>query len=200
MDRVRVWDTEDQWLYPNLPFLFRLHGIDRIDRYGGWDPGKNVDNDFGAVLIRKYRGLDGPEHPDTVSGPLVSAAWHAADGADTHRRAVVHQAETDAFTIHLVDEQPPYHGRVKLWLVYGDFMGEPVPRTWPAEPEFDGGTIAFFHIDWHYEPGSPLVPVLTPQTPEHTGFAWQQWVGRRAESELPTGTAKLTDRKMKAKS
>jgi len=38
MRHVRVWDTEEQWLYPNLPYLFNLHGTGRIDRYGGWGP------------------------------------------------------------------------------------------------------------------------------------------------------------------
>jgi hypothetical protein len=73
-------------------------------------------------------------------------------------------------------------------------MGEPVPRTWPSEPEFDGGTIAFFHVDWHDEPGSPFTPVLTQRTPELTEFDWRQWVGRRAEAESPVGMAKLADR------
>ncbi len=30
------------------------HGKARFERYGGVDPGKGVDNDFAAVLIRAY--------------------------------------------------------------------------------------------------------------------------------------------------
>ncbi len=58
MEKVRVWDGDHTWLYPNLAYLFNLHGTDRVGRYGGWDPGKQVDNDFGAVLIRLF-GPDG---------------------------------------------------------------------------------------------------------------------------------------------
>jgi hypothetical protein len=54
MRYVRVWDKDNRWLWPNLPYLLRLHGIERIERYGGVDPAKGVDNDFAAVLIRKY--------------------------------------------------------------------------------------------------------------------------------------------------
>ena len=55
MRYVRVWDTSHQWLWPNLAYLLRLHGLERVERYGGVDPGKGVDNDFAAVLIRNPR-------------------------------------------------------------------------------------------------------------------------------------------------
>ena len=54
MRYVRVWDKDNRWLWPNLPYLLRLHGTERVERYGGVDPGKGVDNDFAAVLMRKY--------------------------------------------------------------------------------------------------------------------------------------------------
>ncbi len=52
MEEVRVWDAKHQWLWPNLPYLLRLPGQERVERYGGMDPSKHVDNDFAAVLIR----------------------------------------------------------------------------------------------------------------------------------------------------
>ena len=40
MQYVRVWDADHRWLWPNLPYLLRLHGIERVERYGGIDPGE----------------------------------------------------------------------------------------------------------------------------------------------------------------
>ncbi|HUT88525.1 MAG TPA: hypothetical protein VMY37_03455 [Thermoguttaceae bacterium] len=188
MRYVRVWDDDQKWLYPNLAFLFKLHGVDREERYGGWDPGKRVDNDFGAVLIRKYDAAGEKEHPDTASRPLVSAGWHAVGAEDAGKRTVVHRAESDVFTVHLVDGDPPYEGRLKIWFVYADFMGHRLPEAWPKELEFAGGSIAFFGVEWHYEPGTPFDLVLTQERPPgHTGFDWREWVGRKERSERPVG-------------
>jgi hypothetical protein len=54
--------------------------------------------------------------------------------------------------------------------------------------------MAFFHIDWHDEPGKPFQPIISQQTPEHTGFDWPAWIGRGHESEKPVATARLADR------
>ena len=53
MKAVRVWDARNQWLWPNLAYLLKLSGLERVERYGGVDPEKGVDNDFSALLIRK---------------------------------------------------------------------------------------------------------------------------------------------------
>ena len=37
MSKVRVWDAEEKWLWPNLPYLLRLPGQERVERYGGMD-------------------------------------------------------------------------------------------------------------------------------------------------------------------
>jgi hypothetical protein len=194
MQLVRVWDAEHRWLYPNLPYLFRLHGEDRIERYGGWDPVKQVDNDFGAVLIRKYRLPTAVEARETASQPLVSAAWYPAGGVSADRFAVVHVAQSDEFTIHLADGGVPARGRIKVWFVYGDFLGHAAPRSWPEQPEHAGGTLAFFQVDWHLQAGQPLEVELQQLVPEHTGFDWRAWIGRQFESDPPIGIAKLTDR------
>lgn len=54
-------------------------------------------------------------------------------------------------------------------------MGEPVPKGWPKSMEYDGGTIAFFHIDWRHQPGEPLGLTITQKAPpEPTGFNWRE--------------------------
>jgi len=192
---VRVWDEDEKWLYPNLAYLFKLHGEDREERYGGWDPGKRVDNDFGAILIRKYDAAGEKEHSDTASRPLVSADWHAVGVEDATKQTVVHRAESDIFTVHLADGDPPYEGRLKIWFVYADFMGHRMPEAWPKELEFAGGTIAFFGVEWHYGPGTPFQPEIKQKRPPgHTGFDWREWVGRKEPSESPVAEPRLADR------
>lgn len=190
MDRVRVWDVDQKWLYPNLPFLFKLHGVDRIDRYGGWDEGHSTDNDFGAVLIRCVDVAGQRSAIPATDEPLVSAAWYAEGVEDAERRTIAHRARSDEFTIHLPRKAPESSGRIKLWFVYGDFMEHPVPKNWPQEPELDGGTLAFFHIDWNLTPGRPVEFEISPRTPEPTGFDWRTWVGRSDEYEDPIGEAR----------
>lgn len=85
MDEVRVWDSAAKWQWPNLPFLLRRSGIERVDRYGGVDPGKRVDNDFAAVIVRKF-DAEGIESRSTQDAPLVSAAWRRRPG---DRRSLV---------------------------------------------------------------------------------------------------------------
>jgi len=195
MRQLRFWDQEHKWLWPNLAFLFKLHGVDRQDRYGGWDPGHKVDNDFAAVLIRKYDAAGSQEHPDTRARPLVSAGWRSVDAENAGRHTVAHVAACEEFTVHLADGRGPHAGRVKVWLIYADFMRRPVPATWPQEPEFDGAAIGFFHIDWRWQPGGPLVAAITQHRPPgHTDFGWREWVCRISGSFEPFGEARLADR------
>ncbi len=207
MDQVRVWDTDRKWLYPNLAYLFKLHGVDRVGRYGGWDPGKQVDNDFGAVLIRVFQVSDEvgrpekgraemerpeKEYPETESAPLVSADWHADDARGVSRYAIVHRARSDDFTINLPADLKPTWLRAKVWLIYGDFFGQPRPRSWPAESGGVGGALAFFTIDWDYRTKSPQLPAIQQQRPEPTRFDWTEWIGRAEEDAEPIGTPRLT--------
>jgi hypothetical protein len=162
-----------------------------MQRYGGWDPGHQVDNDFGAILIRCYRVSDGEPATVAIAEPLVSAAWHAVGADDGARRTIVHRARSDEFTIHLPWGMPPCGGQVKVWFIYGDFFGHPVPDSWPDEPELDGGTLAFFHVDWQLAADETIELSITQPTPEPTGFDWRQWVGRDAEDAKPIGEARL---------
>jgi len=107
MSKVRVWDAESEWLWPNLPNLLRLPGKERVERYGGVDPGKHVDNDFAAVLIRKYGARGAVESADTKDNPLVSAEWHAVGVADADAHSLVHGAKSDEFVLHLGGESGP---------------------------------------------------------------------------------------------
>ncbi len=191
-----VWDSDEKWLWPNLAYLFKLHGIDREERYGGWDPGHNVDNDFAGVLIRKYDARGEREHSDTKdAGPLVSANWHEVGVKDADRDTVVHVTASDRFTVHLARKDPPASGRLKIWFIYGDLMRQRPPATWPTKRECNGATIALFHIDWEFaRRGDPKVAIVQKIPPVHTGFDWQAWVGRTSEHGAADGRARLTDR------
>jgi hypothetical protein len=193
MRHVRVWDRDELWLYPNLAFLFKLHGEDRSDRYGGWDPGKHVDNDFGAVLIRKYDAAGVNEHVDTKDKPLVSARWYPVGVGKADRRTIVHRTKSDDFTIRLAGGDKAGRGRIKVWFVYGDFFGHPAPKTWPKQQEFNGGTLAFFEIDWRHRSEGTSDMTVSQKVPPHTGFDWREWVGRKKRSETPVGKANLVD-------
>ncbi len=185
MDEVRVWDADTKWLWPNLPYLLRLPGQERIERYGGTDPGKHVDNDFAAVLIRKYDARGKVEAAETKDTPLVSAEWHAKGTAKTDLQTIVHVAKSEPFLLHLGADKRPARGQVKVWLIYADFLGTRPPRTWPKEREWAGGILAYFEIDWETWPGRGCRGVIRHKRPEEgTRFKWAEW---------GAGTARLSD-------
>lgn len=188
MSRVRVWDEEKKWLYPNLSYLFKLHGADRVERYGGWDPGKQVDNDYGAVLVRRA---------EEDAKTLVSARWYPVDVADAGRRTVSHVTRSDCFTVHPAGGGPgdetPQTQRIKVWFIYGDFMKHPVPKAWPDKKEDVGGALAFFYVDLTRRADGFAEPDITLARPEHTGFDWRGWVGRNTELKRPDGEPVLVD-------
>jgi hypothetical protein len=193
MESVRVWDKDEQWLWPNLPYLLRLPGQERVERYGGVDPGKRVDNDFAAVLIRKYREDAVTEMPDTQTAPLVSAEWHAVGAGKTDLHTVVHNAVSDTFELHLGGPNQPDRGHIKVWLIYADFLGSRPPGTWPDEPEWAGGILAYFEIDWLQSPDGVRRGTVQPKRPtQSTRFDWKSWV---EESPAESGAmARLSDR------
>ena len=188
-----------EWLWPNLAHLFKLHGTDRVERYGGWDRGHKVDNDFGGVLIRKYNASGDIE----TAQPLVSSNWRAADADDANRSDVVHSAESDSFTLHPEDSARPYSGLARVWFIYGDFMTWRAPWKYatgpmkgrPLKKEHAGGIISQFRIAWKYAPDRPFEFTVTPETPrEDTGFDWPGWIARKAEWDTPKARPRLTDR------
>ncbi len=195
MSEVRVWDSESKWLWPNLVYLLRLPGQERVERYGGMDPGKHVDNDFAAVLIRAYDADGLIESSATKDAPLVSAEWHAVGaGADTDMFSVVHVAKSDEFVVHVGDARGPARGRLKVWLIYADFLGAKPPRTWPKDPEWAGGILAYFEVDWKTPSGHGCQCVGRHEKPvASTGFDWINWVKRPPGSDASRARVRLSD-------
>jgi hypothetical protein len=197
MPYVRGRDAEGrQWLWPNLACLFKARGTDRVERYGGWDPGKKVDNDFGAVLIRK---LDLPDTPEPAR-PLVSADWHSVDADDALGSDLVHSARSDTFILH---PAKPHVGAARLWFIYGDFMTWRPPWKYASGPmkgkplieEHSGGIIAQFRINWRRCPKRPFKFTITQETPnDDTGFNWKKWINRKAKWDTPKADPRITDR------
>ncbi|MCY2987155.1 MAG: hypothetical protein NTY19_04705 [Planctomycetota bacterium] len=185
MDEVRVWDADAKWLWPNLPYLLRLPGQERIERYGGTDPVKHVDNDFAAVLIRKYDAHGKAETFETKDSPLVSAEWHAEGMSKTDLQTVSHVAKSDPFLLHLGADSGPASGQVKVWLIYADFLGARPPRTWPKEREWAGGILAYFEIEWETSPGHDCRGIIRQKRPEEgTRFKWAEWAPETAQVRL----------------
>jgi hypothetical protein len=190
---VRVWDADHRWLWPNLPYLLRLPGIERVERYGGVDPVKGVDNDFAAVLIREFDARGQVERQTTKESPLVSAEWHAADGPAANKSNTIHVAMSDEFSLNLRPLPERQHGIARVWLVYADFMGARLPEAWPKTQEFAGGILAFFEVEWRAEAAGGCEVRFHQLAPRSsTGFNWERWVNRSKASADPKRTAKLS--------
>lgn len=191
---VRVWDVDELWLWPNLPYLLRLHGEERIERYGGVDPGKGVDNDFAAVLIRKYSADGQVENESTKRTPLVSAEWCAVGEAKKDKSTIVHSARSDDFVVQLGKTGEESKGMAKVWLVYADFLGAKLPASWPRTPEFAGGILAFFEVHWELKENAECEFQIRQLIPTHsTGFDWERWSKRARASKGSKRSTKLSD-------
>jgi len=167
MSKVRVWDDEDKWLWPNLPYLLRAHGINREQRYGGVDPGKGVDNDFAAIVAKPL---------DRETPPLITAQWRAPPVGYIDKHSVVHVAGSEDLLLTLPGPERR-SGRIGVWLIYADFLGHDVPRSWPQTPEYDGGILAYFTVTWQgNEDGSiDVVKIEHEVPPSSTGVDWELW-------------------------
>ena len=120
MSRVRTWDPEKKWLWPNLPYLFRAHGIERQQRYGGVDPEKGIDNDFAAVVVKSL------DVDDQNEVELVTAEWHPPRGGFVDRRSIVHRAISDDLQWSIPESRQS--GELGVWLIYADFLNFSPPR------------------------------------------------------------------------
>lgn len=186
MKQVRVWDAKHQWLWPNLPYLLRLHGVERVERYGGVDPEKGVDNDFAAVLLRKYDASGETESMETKRMPLVSAEWHPVGiSGEVNKETIVHATRSDEFTLYLRGD-----GRIGIWLIYGDFLGAKPPKDWPKKPEYNGGILTYFQADWR-RGGEIKLRQTTP--PCATGFDWCPWAAQARQFDGVESPSRLTD-------
>lgn len=195
MRYVRVWDTDNRWLWPNLPYLLRLHGIERAERYGGIDSGKGVDNDFAAVLIRKFDASGQNEEEITKRAPLVAAEWYPVGVSGmTNKQTIVHSAQSDEFTLHFGPAEGQAQGRATVWLIYADFMGARLPEAWPKAPEFAGGILAYFELQWDAKAGSGREISLQQLIPKRaTGSDWEGWALRTRAAQSPKIPARLSD-------
>jgi hypothetical protein len=194
MREVRVWDTERRWLWPNLPYLLRLPGRERIERYGGVDPGKGVDNDFAAVLIRKYDARGQNENEETMKAPMVSAEWYPVGVTASDKQTIVHTAQSDEFTLHVGRPGAERRGQAGIWLIYADFMGAQSPASWPKAPEFAGGILVFFQADWASKAEGGCEIRMRQMAPKRaTGFDWERWTARTRASPDARRTARLSD-------
>ena len=169
MSKVRVWDENEQWIWPNLPFLLTAYGEQRQQRYGGVDPGKNVDNDFAAVLVRK----DSVNKDFADRETFIRAGWNAPPGKPTNKRSIVHRAISDDVRIGLEDETS---GSMHVWIIYADFMDAPLPAKWPSTKEMEGGILSYFQILWERVDSGLMISAVECRRPtETTGFNWDQW-------------------------
>ena len=180
MAQVRVWDRDGKWLWPNLPYLLRAHGEERVERYGGVDPGKGIDNDFAAVLIRPLKhALAGTEQQSSARTvqPLVSAEWYAVDAQGLNGQSLVHVARSDYFCVSLLpSDRQTESGTLGVWLIYADFLGASVPRNWPSTGEYAGGILAYFEIAWQRDPDDTFEFEIQHLIPSRdTGFDWAAW-------------------------
>ena len=188
MKYVRVWDADQRWLWPNLPYLLRLPGEERVQRYGGVDPGKGVDNDYAAVLIRKYDAGGQVESDETRKAPLVSAEWHPVGVGTTDKQTVIHFAQSDEFSVHLGEPGIEAGTRLGIWLIYADFMGTKPPTTWPQEPEYAGGILAYFEARCVSDAdGGPELSVQQLVPRQGTDFDWARWSSRARLASRPSG-------------
>lgn len=190
MDEVRIWDAESRWQWPNVPFLLKRHGLERIERYGGIDPGKRVDNDFAAVLIRSFDVDGATEHESTVHSPLVSAEWQGNVAGKSDIHTVVHVARSDTFVVSVGADAEYRAGVLKVWLIYADFLGSRPPSSWPKDREWAGGILSYCEIRWEKPRGQPChgeIRFLTPSAA--TGFNWESW----SEHSSPPAQSRLND-------
>ncbi len=194
MRYVRVWDAEQKWLWPNLAYLLRLHGLERVERYGGVDPGKGVDNDFAAVIIRKYDPAGQTESADTKQEPLVSAEWYPMGAPGTNKQTIVHSVQSDEFALALGRVEERTRGLATVWLIYADFMGAKVPDGWPKELEYAGGILACFKLEWDLGASQgERLKVRQVVPPRSTGFDWERWTTRTLSAHDSKSTSKLSD-------
>ena len=188
MARLRVWDKDRKWLWPNVSYLLTAYGVERVERYGGVDPERNFDNDFAGVVVRSYDD-QGNELDETLDRPLLTARWKpgSADPSikNPSKRSLAHSAKSDVLQISLSDsnlatnnnsQSAAASGEIRVWLIYADFMFAEPPASWPKKNEFSGGILNYFSINWKQVGDKIEIQSVTSEVPpEDTRVDWQTW-------------------------
>ena len=67
--------------------------------------------------------------------------------------------------------------RFGIWLIYADFIDFAPPRSWPEEPEYDGGILVYFQLtlDSGDDGDKRIARVVQQVPPKATGVDWEQW-------------------------
>lgn len=188
MARLRVRDKDWKWLWPNVSCLLTAYGVERVERYGGVDPERNVDNDFAGVVLRSYDDR-GNELDETLDQPLLTARWVPGSADPSIKnptiKSVVHSTKSDVLQISLAGSKHANQnkaksssasGEIRVWLIYADFMFAEPPPSWPKKNEFSGGILNYFSINWKQVGDKIEIQSVTSEVPpEDTRVDWQTW-------------------------
>ncbi|MCX7010693.1 MAG: hypothetical protein NTY53_26185 [Kiritimatiellaeota bacterium] len=153
-----------------------------------------MDNDFAAVLMRKFDATGQNESATTKDAPLVGAEWYPVDATDVDKQSIAHIAQSDEFTLQLGRPEVNGQGRATIWLIYADFLGAPVPKSWPVTPEYAGGILACFEMRWDLSEKRGNEISVRQIVPTHsTGFDWAKWARHTRSLKDSKSTAKLSE-------
>ncbi|NOS70693.1 MAG: hypothetical protein HOP33_12275 [Verrucomicrobia bacterium] len=163
----------DGWLWPNLAALLTAHGETGVTRYGGFDPGKQVDDDFSAVVVRRQ---------GSFGLPLISADWVNENGV-TSIRAVSHSARIrENFRVNVGGPPCEVRSPISVWMTYADLLDDGRSmferHGWPRE--FNGATLVYIKIDWEMDADASFRPIFKTSgsaPPPSTGLGdfWSGW-------------------------
>jgi hypothetical protein len=117
-------------------------------------------------------------------------------GKDTvDKRSIVHAAQSDEFELYLGNAAINRTGSAAIWLIYADFMGAKVPDVWPKEPEFAGGILGYFELQWDLVAANGPGFTLHQLAPKRsTGFDWATWTKTTLAAANSQTTARLSNR------
>lgn len=106
----------------------------------------------------------------------------------------MHVAHSDEFVLHVDASNRLARGQIQVWLIYADFLGASPPTSWPPVPEWAGGILAYFEIDWEASEELGLRGVLRQRRPPtDTHFKWSDWVVRPAGARSSQARVRLSD-------
>ncbi len=174
LTRDEYYDLDDQtgvWFYPNLSEVLSATG----PRYGGYDPYKEVDNDFAAILIHHY-GADGTLRT-SASNPLISAKWHSVDVTNAGSYDNSHVAGSEQFLL----TPNKCGGYYVIAMMYADMMGfGSGPRCGPTAKDSNAAGQYLVVVKMEYEKNPTVdgynIKIKDISVPdEFLSFDWDVW-------------------------